>query len=54
MALGTDFDGINAKGIEIDNIGDMDKLFIGLNHEGISDDTIEKFFIKIHLELLKM
>ncbi len=53
VALGTDFDGINAKGIEIDNIGDMDKLFIGLNHEGISDDTIEKIFYKNTLRVIK-
>lgn len=53
VALGTDFDGINPKGLEIDNIGDMDKLFIALNNEGINDDTIEKIFYKNALRVIK-
>lgn len=53
VALGTDFDGIDAKGLEIDNIGDMDKLLTALNDAGFSDDIIEKIFYKNALRVIK-
>ncbi|HAG44816.1 MAG TPA: peptidase M19, partial [Clostridium sp.] len=49
----TDFDGIDDKGLEIDNIGDMDKLLVALNNEGFSDDIIEKIFYKNALRVIK-
>lgn len=44
MAIGTDFDGVGDKTLEIKSIGDMDKLVAALNKAGYSDDNIEKIF----------
>lgn len=45
VSLGTDFDGI--KGVmEIENIGQMDKLLDKLRKRGYSDDKIEKIWYK--------
>ncbi|MCY6354627.1 dipeptidase [Clostridium sp. ZS2-4] len=52
LCLGSDFDGINSK-LEIDNIGEIDKLFTSLSKNGLSEDEIEKIFYKNALRLLK-
>ncbi|MDO4712078.1 MAG: membrane dipeptidase, partial [Peptostreptococcaceae bacterium] len=41
VAIGTDFDGIDGY-LEIEDIGQMDKLIIALQKAGYSDDKIEK------------
>lgn len=50
-AIGTDFDGIEGP-LEIDNIGDMDKLFIALSRNGFTDDEIEKIAYKNALRVI--
>ena len=45
VAIGTDFDGIEGY-LEIENIGQMDKLLIGLQKAGYGDDAIEKIWSK--------
>jgi len=44
-AIGTDFDGMNGS-LEIKHIGEMDKLYYGLNSAGLSFDLIDKVFYK--------
>lgn len=41
LALGTDFDGIHAI-LEVENIGQIDKLFGALKSQGFKNDDIEK------------
>ncbi|WP_291572423.1 dipeptidase [Clostridium sp. UBA4548] len=53
IALGTDLDGINSKGIEIDNIGDIHKLSHALVKDGFSEDEVEKIFYKNAMRLIK-
>lgn len=43
LALGTDFDGIENE-VEIENIGEIDKLSYALGKNGFSDDEIDKIF----------
>lgn len=43
LALGTDFDGIENE-VEIDNIGEIEKLAVALNKNGFNDDDIDKIF----------
>lgn len=43
LAMGTDFDGIGGE-LEIKNISEMDKLIIGLDRGGFTDDEIDKIF----------
>lgn len=43
LALGTDFDGIENE-VEINNIGEIDKLAVALNKNGFNDDEIDKIF----------
>lgn len=45
VAMGTDFDGIDGK-MEIEHIGQMDKLLHALQKAGYSDDVIEKIWYK--------
>ncbi|MFX0549466.1 dipeptidase [Hathewaya histolytica] len=45
MAMGTDFDGIYGD-IEINHIGEMDKLLYTLEKEGFKEDEIEKIWHK--------
>lgn len=45
VSIGADFDGIGGS-LEINNIGEMDKLALGLNKAGFSDDEIDKIFYK--------
>ncbi|EQB87479.1 membrane dipeptidase [Clostridium punense] len=53
IALGTDLDGINSKGIEIDNIGDIHKLSNALLKDGFTEDEVEKIFYKNAMRLIK-
>lgn len=53
IALGTDLDGINSKGIEIDNIGDIHKLSHALLKDGFTEDEVEKIFYKNAMRLIK-
>ncbi len=50
-AIGTDFDGMGGD-LEIDNIGDMDRLFDALSKNGFSDDEIEKIAWKNALRVI--
>ena len=52
LSLGTDFDGIGGK-LEIENIGQIDKLINGLNKKGFSDNEIEKIAYRNSLRLIK-
>ena len=45
MSIGTDFDGMNGD-LEIQHIGQIEKLAFGLSKAGFSDDDIEKLFYK--------
>ncbi len=45
VAIGSDFDGIDCA-LEIENIGQMDKLLTALQKIGYSDDKIEKIWYK--------
>lgn len=54
MAMGTDFDGdIDDGNMEIQNIGEMERLEIGLRKEGYTYDEIEKIFYKNALRVFK-
>ncbi|MEL7597882.1 MAG: membrane dipeptidase, partial [Clostridiaceae bacterium] len=52
ICIGSDFDGINSK-LEINNIGEIDKLLASLTKNGFSENEIEKIFYKNALRLLK-
>lgn len=52
ISLGSDFDGINSK-LEIENIGQINKLLIALEKHNFSYDEIEKIFYKNAIRLLK-
>ncbi|WMJ80443.1 dipeptidase [Clostridium sp. MB40-C1] len=52
LSLGSDFDGINSK-LEINNIGETNKLIKALEKNNFSDDEIEKLFYKNALRFLK-
>ncbi len=51
-AIGTDFDGMSGD-LEIDNIGDMDRLFTALSKNGFTSDEIEKIAYKNVLRVIK-
>lgn len=53
IALGTDFDGIISDGLEIDNIGDIQKLAHGLKKANFNEEQIEKIFYKNALRVIK-
>jgi len=52
IGIGSDFDGINCE-LDIQNIGQIDKLISGLYKEKFKDDEIEKIFYKNSLRLIK-
>ncbi|MCY6371418.1 dipeptidase [Clostridium ganghwense] len=52
ISMGSDFDGINSK-LEIEHIGEMDKLFTSLKKNNFSESEIEKIFYKNALRFLK-
>ena len=52
LSLGTDFDGIGGK-LEIENIGQINKLINVLNKKGFSDDEIEKIAYGNSLRVIK-
>tara|TARA_Y100000588_G_scaffold342488_1_gene387311 strand:- start:48 stop:962 length:915 start_codon:yes stop_codon:yes gene_type:complete len=45
VAIGTDFDGMNGN-LEIRHIGEMDKLYLGLQRAGLTTDQVDKIFYK--------
>lgn len=53
IALGTDFDGISPDGLEIANMGEIDKLISALKKEGFSESFIDKFAYKNALRVIK-
>lgn len=54
IAIGTDFDGdIDDGKLEISNIGDMEKLELGLKINGFTYEEIEKIFYKNALRVFK-
>lgn len=53
IAIGTDFDGISNKGLEIGNIGEIDKLSMALSKKSFSEEEIEKIFYKNAIRLIK-
>lgn len=52
LAIGTDFDGID-RTTEIDNAGEMNKLYDAFKEEGLTDLDIEKIFYKNFLRVFK-
>lgn len=53
IAIGTDFDGISSKGLEIRNIGEIEKLSMALRKNNFNDEDIEKIFYKNAIRLIK-
>ncbi|WP_346888407.1 dipeptidase [Clostridium sp. UBA1056] len=53
VALGSDFDGINPKNLEISNMGEIDKLIIELQKAGYHESNIEKILYKNALRVIK-
>ncbi len=52
VSLGSDFDGISPP-LEIENIGQIDKLWNGLKKEGFTEEEIEKIAYKNALRVIK-
>ncbi len=52
LSLGTDFDGIHSK-LEIQNIGEIQKLIEALKRTGFSEEAIEKIGYKNALRIIK-
>lgn len=52
LAIGGDFDGINST-LEINNIGEMDKLLFALKKAGFKEDEIEKIWYKNAQRVIK-
>jgi membrane dipeptidase len=52
ISIGSDFDGIGGR-LEIENIGQMEKLFSALSKEGFSEDEIEKITYKNAERIIK-
>lgn len=52
IAIGSDFDGINQQ-LEIQNIGQIDKLISGLQNSGFTEDEIEKILYRNALRVIK-
>jgi len=53
LSLGSDFDGINPKNLEISNMGEIDKLITALQKEGYNESYIEKILYKNALRVIK-
>ena len=52
LALGTDFDGIS-RTTEVDNAGEMVKLYDAFKTAGLKEEDIEKIFYKNFLRVFK-
>lgn len=52
IAIGSDFDGINQE-LEIENIGQIDKLLSGLQRNGFTEGEMEKIFYRNALRVIK-
>ena len=52
IAIGSDFDGISG-GLEIENIGQINKLILGLQRNHFSESEIEKIFYKNAIRVIK-
>ncbi len=52
LSIGSDFDGIDST-LEIENIGEIDKLIYALKKDNFTDDEIDKIFYKNALRVLK-
>lgn len=53
LALGTDFDGISSKDLEINNIGHIQRLSDGLLKSGFKENEVEKIFYKNAMRVIK-
>lgn len=53
ISIGSDFDGISSRGLEIKNIGEIEKLSIALKKNNFSDEEVEKIFYKNALRVIK-
>jgi membrane dipeptidase len=53
ISIGTDFDGIPSSGLEIKNIGEIDKLSVALAENNFSEEEIEKIFYKNAIRVIK-
>ena len=53
ISIGTDFDGISSLGLEIKNIGEIEKLSTALNKNNFSEGEIEKIFYKNAIRVIK-
>lgn len=53
ISIGSDFDGISNLGLEIKNIGEIEKLSIALNKNNFSEEEIEKIFYKNAIRVIK-
>lgn len=53
LSLGSDFDGINPKNLEISNMGEIDKLITALQKEGYHESHIEKILYRNALRVIK-
>ena len=53
ISIGTDFDGISKQGLEIKNIGEIEKLLIALSKNNFSGEEIDKMFYKNAIRVIK-
>jgi membrane dipeptidase len=53
ISIGTDFDGIGNQGLEIKNIGEVEKLSIALSKNNFSEEEIDKIFYKNAIRVIK-
>ena len=53
ISIGSDFDGISSRGLEIKNIGEIEKLSIALKKNNFSDEEVEKILYKNAIRVIK-
>ncbi|MEG2288493.1 MAG: dipeptidase [Clostridium sp.] len=53
IAIGSDFDGINRENLEISNMGEINKIIIGLKKLGLVESQIDKVLYKNALRIIK-
>lgn len=53
VGIGSDFDGISTKNLEMQNVGEIYKLIDGLKKANFTEDVIEKIMYKNALRLVK-
>jgi len=53
ISIGSDFDGINSLGLEIKNIGEIEKLSIALNKNNFTPEEMDKIFYKNAIRVIK-